>query len=150
MATPNVAGAAALVLQGHPGWNNAATRVDFVKAALMNNADDSDDAHGVTPYDPRLAGAGVVDALDASQAAVVATTADHTESLSYGYQPLNDGWSATKSFTVTNETGSTESFGLSSAFAEPDLGVTIDINDGAESVDRAGLRHGPGRRDPDP
>ncbi len=134
MATPNVAGAAALVLQGHPGWNNAATRVDFVKAALMNNADDTDGAHGVTPYDPRLAGAGVVDAFDASQAAVVATTADHTESLSYGYQALNDGWSATKSFTVTNGTGSSESFGLSSAFAEPDLGVTIDINDGADAV----------------
>ncbi|HTS15840.1 MAG TPA: S8 family serine peptidase, partial [Candidatus Sulfotelmatobacter sp.] len=134
MATPNVAGAAALVLQNHSEWQNVSTRVDYVKAALMNNADNSDDANGVTPYDPRLAGAGVVNANAASQAEVVATTADHTESLSYGYQALNDGWSATKSFTVTNMSGSGETYDFSSAFAEPDLGVTIDINDGADSV----------------
>ena len=135
MAAPNVAGAAALVLQAHSTWQNVSTRVDYVKAALMNNADDSSDAHGVTPYDPRLAGAGVVDAIDASQAAVLATTADHTESLSYGYQPLNDGWSQTKAFTLTNQSGSDQTYDLSTAFAEPDLGVTIDINDGADTVD---------------
>lgn len=135
MATPNVAGIAALVLQAHPEWTNVATRADFAKAAIMNNADDSADAHGVTPYDPRLAGAGVANADAAGITQVMATTADHTDALSYGYQPLNDGWSATKSFTVTNETGSTETFALSSAFAEPTLGVTIDINDGADTVD---------------
>ena len=135
MAAPNVAGAAALVLQNHSGWQNVATRVDYVKAALMNNADDSNGAHGVTPYDPRLAGAGTVDAFDASEAAVVATTADHTESLSYGYQPLNDGWTATKSFTITNQSGADQTYDFSSAFAEPALGVTIDINGGDTSVD---------------
>ncbi len=135
MATPNVAGIAALVLQAHPEWTNVATRADFAKAAIMNNADDSNDAHGVTPYDPRLAGAGVANADAAGITQVMATTADHTDALSYGYQPLADGWSATKSFTVTNETASTQTFDLSSAFAEPALGTTIDINDGAETVD---------------
>ena len=136
MAAPNVAGAAALVLEAHAAeWTNAATRTDLAKAALMNTADDTDDAHGVTPYDPRLAGSGVVDAAAATADLVMATTADHTESLSYGYQPLNDGWSQTKSFTVTNQSGSDQTYDFSSAFAEADLGVTIDINDGAESVD---------------
>ena len=135
MAAPNVAGVAALVLDAHPGWTNADTRADYAKAALMNTADDSNDAHGVTPYDPRFAGSGVVDAATATADLVLATTADHTESLSYGYQPLNDGWSATKSFTLTNQSGSEQTYDFSSAFAEPDLGVTIDINDGAESVD---------------
>jgi len=134
MATPNVAGIAALVLQAHPGWTNVATRADYAKAAIMNNADDSSDAHGVSPYDPRLAGAGVANADAAGIAEVVATTADHTDSLSYGYQPLNDGWSATKSFTVTNQSGADQTYDFSSAFAEPDLGVTIDINGGDPSV----------------
>lgn len=134
MATPNVAGIAALVLQAHPGWTNVATRADYAKAAIMNNADDSNDANGVTPYDPRLAGAGVANADAAGIAEVVATTADHTESLSYGYQPLNDGWSATKSFTVTNQSGSSQTYDFSSAFAEPDLGMTIQINGGDTKV----------------
>ena len=111
----------------------------------------ADDAHGVTPYDPRLAGAGVVDAVDASQAdLVLATTADHTESLSVRLPAAQRRLVPDQVLHVTNQSGSDQTYDFSTAFAEPDLGVTIDINDGADIGRRPGRWHRPGGRHPDP
>jgi len=70
MATPHVAGIAALVVRAHPAWTSAQ-----VKAAVMNTA-----THDVTTlpdggglkYGPQRVGSGRVDALDAVQAKVIA------------------------------------------------------------------------------
>ncbi|HXX60981.1 MAG TPA: S8 family serine peptidase [Candidatus Sulfotelmatobacter sp.] len=127
MAAPNVAGAAALVLQAHPGWTNAATRTDYVKAALMNTANDTTK---VADYDPRTAGAGAADAAAAAASQVLATTADHSEALAFGYQPASGGWSGTKTFTLTNQTAADETYDLSTSFAGSDLGATAAISVG--------------------
>ncbi|ROS25929.1 S8 family serine peptidase [Cellulomonas sp. PhB150] len=70
MATPHVAGIAALVVRAHPAWSSSQ-----VKAAVMNTA-----THDVTTkpdggglkYGPQRVGSGRVDALDAVNAKVIA------------------------------------------------------------------------------
>ncbi|WP_256583522.1 S8 family serine peptidase, partial [Pseudomonas sp. 2995-1] len=59
MSAPHVAGAAALVLEAHPEWS-----VDFVKAALMNTAENLFDADG-NLYSHNSQGAGSIRVLDA-------------------------------------------------------------------------------------
>ena len=131
MASPHTAGAAALVLQAHPGWTNIATRVDRVKAALMGTADAS--GSKIVGYDPRLNGAGVIDVSEAAVAVTGATTTDHNESLSFGYQQPNEPFSETKSFTIWNDSGSVVHYDLNSSFVGSDRGATIDIS--PDSVD---------------
>ena len=57
MASPQVAGAAALVLQAHPGWTTA-----HVKGAIVGSADPS----LVDPYTVRRVGSGIVNARKAA------------------------------------------------------------------------------------
>ena len=133
MASPLTAGTAALVLESHPGWlsGDVTRRVDRVKAALMGTADDTTKIVG---YSVRRAGAGVVDASAATAAQAMATTADHTESLAFGYQPLNDAYSESRLFTVWNESGSSVTYDLSSAFVGANQGAELDVNGGDASV----------------
>ncbi|MGZ6343915.1 MAG: cell wall-binding repeat-containing protein [Candidatus Limnocylindrales bacterium] len=125
MASPHTAGSAALVLQTHPGWTNMATRVDKVKAALMGTADAS--TAKILAYDPRIDGAGMIDLPKAANAVTYATTTDHNESLSYGYQPTNGELDQTKSFTIWNDSGSPVDYDLASQFVGSDRGALIDI-----------------------
>lgn len=131
MAAPNVAGAAALVLEAHTGWTNTALRTDYVKAALMNTANDTTK---IVNYDPRTAGAGAEDANAAAADQVLATTADHTEALAFGYQPADGGWSGTKAFTLTNQTASDVTYDLTHPFASDSLGATVSFQVGGEAA----------------
>ncbi|MFI5262162.1 MAG: S8 family peptidase, partial [Candidatus Limnocylindrales bacterium] len=135
MATPMVAGAATLVLQGHPAWTDATTRVDRVKAALMDSADDTTDSHGALDLDPFGLGAGVMDAQAAATASVLATTADHSEALGFGYQPTGSAWAADKPFTVTNQGATSEMYDISSTvLSGGGLGVVATVDGGATSI----------------
>lgn len=136
MASPHTAGAAALVLQAHPGWTNVATRVDRVKAALVGTADAS--GAKIVGYDPRLNGSGVIDVSKAAVAVTGATTTDHNESLSFGYQQPNEPFAQTKSFTIWNDSGSPVDYDLSSSFVGSDRGAELTITPDTVSVPAGG------------
>jgi minor extracellular serine protease Vpr len=105
MASPHVAGVAALALQAHPGWNR-----DDVRIAVVNTAD----ASQVNFYDPRNAGGGLVQPLPATRTAIVARgdTGTHCPprdsahcgegDLSLGALDLTSDFSATHSILVRN------------------------------------------------
>lgn len=94
MAAPMTAGAAALVIQAHPGWSPLR-----VKAALSNTADRS----SVAGYSFIRSGAGAIRADHAAAVDVIATTSDGTASLSYGYVQAGGAWSSAKTITITND-----------------------------------------------
>nr|WP_315613865.1 S8 family serine peptidase [Alkalihalobacillus sp. MEB130] len=72
MSAPHVAGAAALILEAHPDWS-----VEFVKAALMNTAENLYDAND-NLYPHNSQGAGSIRVLDAINAEVLVTPGSHS------------------------------------------------------------------------
>src|SRR5439155_21368184 len=85
MAAPHTSGSAALVIQAHPSWS-----AEAVKAALIDTANATASIPGgITPYNLRLAGSGVVSADKAASTAAYATTSGGTDTLSFGYEPHN-------------------------------------------------------------
>lgn len=124
MAVPHVAGVAALVHQARPSWTPAQ-----VKAALMNTADPT--VARIRGINQRVAGTGVVDAVRAVSTAVVATTADGTNALSFGYRPARAGLSPSKTFTITNHGATTATYDLTTEFnggPGADRGAVVDIS----------------------
>lgn len=80
MATPHVAGVAALVRQAHPGWSELAQRAAIVQTA---------DRVQKLGYAPRLDGSGVLQAVPAvATQAVVLGTLNNPEPLSYGFTEI--------------------------------------------------------------
>ncbi|HEX6355701.1 S8 family serine peptidase [Actinophytocola sp.] len=103
MATPHVAGAAAILAGAHPDWT-----ADRLKSALMSSADPTD---GLTAYEQ---GAGRVDV----PAALGATVSASPVSLGLGTAlfPHNDDQPIAKTVTYTNQ-----------GTAPVTLGVTVDV-----------------------
>ena len=135
MATPLVAGAAALTLEAHPGWTDPSTRAGLARAALISTADVNEDAHGAREFDPFRIGAGVVDAGAAAAATALLTTSDGTDELAFGYQPLAGAWTATKTFTVRNDGAASETYDVRQTSVQPGgLGLVVTLNDGNPTV----------------
>jgi hypothetical protein len=95
MATPHIAGVAALVRQAHPGWSELAQR-----AAITQTGD----RFQMVGYSARLAGTGVVQPLPATQTqAVVLGTANDPEPLSLGFTELTTlNYSAVRNIDIRN------------------------------------------------
>lgn len=72
MASPHVAGAAALLLEAHPDWG-----VDDVKAALMNTAENLYDATG-KPYPHNSQGAGSIRVVEAIGTETLVSPGSHS------------------------------------------------------------------------
>ncbi|MFF3713696.1 S8 family serine peptidase [Streptomyces phaeochromogenes] len=108
MATPHVAGAAALVAQAHPDWTG-----EQIKADLASTAKPMPDA------DAFQQGDGRVDAVRAVRQGVFATPA-----LSFGKFEDGDTEVATKDITFTNTTDKAVELKLSSSL--PDVAPTTD------------------------
>jgi minor extracellular serine protease Vpr len=104
MATPHVAGSAALAIQAHPHWE-----ADEVSTAVVNTAD----AAKITGYSARLGGNGLVQPYAATQTSVIARTEDGAPSVSFGVTELTRDFNDDERFIVENRDGGPASFAIS-------------------------------------
>ena len=104
MASPHVAGVAALVRQAHPDYTPEQVKSVIVGTAVQTK---------VVPYNSRIAGSGMVQPRRAVDAVVYALAQDGTASLSYGYDQRRMGaYTETLSFDLYNRGGRTEVYNL--------------------------------------
>jgi minor extracellular serine protease Vpr len=109
MATPHLAGSAAIVLQQHPTWTAAQVRSAIVNNATQGVLRDFRAGAVMNPADPNIVGGG----LDNLLAAVGATVALDPVSVSFGAVPSGSGVSKSVALTLTNVTGSAKTYALS-------------------------------------
>ena len=119
MACPMTAGIAALVKEAHPTWSGVQ-----IKAAIMNTANPALNVG----YNSRLAGTGVVQAQNAVNSSVLATTADALDSIAFGYVPGSGAYAAQKSFTLTNTGSSVATYNLSVVVNGSARGAVITVS----------------------
>jgi subtilisin family serine protease len=91
MATPHIAGVAALVRQANPTWSVA----DLSSAVVQTSSPTL-----MPDYSPRNEGAGLVQALAAVSTQAVVRTPD--DSVSFGFADLLSDYSSTRQLTVHN------------------------------------------------
>jgi minor extracellular serine protease Vpr len=93
MATPHVAGSAALALQAHPGWDP-----DDVRKAMVNAADPSQ----LLGFVPRRNGAGLVQPFAATRSTVVATSGNDEPNVSFGVAEFDRDFTGSKVIKLRN------------------------------------------------
>lgn len=95
MATPHVAGVAALARQAHPGWDERQ-----LSAAVVETAKPS----VLTDYTPSIEGAGGVQAVGAAytQAVVLADTKGGEHAVSFGFDEFTYGYQSQRDLVVVN------------------------------------------------
>ena len=123
LATPHVAGAAALVKQLHPAWTP-----DQVKSALMSSAD----LVFATPKKTDLAGAlaGGAGRVNLDRAGSVTATFSPA-SLTFGFKKLKPRSAITPAvatFTITNVTPTTGAYSLSGSHDDSSLSLGLSGN----------------------
>ncbi|HFD39999.1 MAG TPA: CHRD domain-containing protein, partial [Anaerolineae bacterium] len=118
MASPHVAGAAALVRQAHPDWSNA-----YIKSALMSTSKYMDIYldDGVTPAQPLDMGAGRLDLTHVTDPGIILSP----PSLSYGL--VMTGTTAVLSVTLTSVATQTEAYTLSTLYTGGGFTATTDL-----------------------
>jgi hypothetical protein len=117
MASPHIAGVAALLAEAHPGWDPV-----HIKAAMMNTAVDLvGGASGVLP----LQGAGRVDAYKAATTDVVAYADPKLVSLSWGLIEVLDTYTDTQVITLRNFSDMDRTFDVATLFTSIASGATL-------------------------
>jgi subtilisin family serine protease len=126
IATPQVAGAAALLRQLRPSWSPAQ-----IKVALMNAAVPTHDAAG-NLYPPSLAGAGRLDASRLFAWDLLAFDAEDPAavSLSFGTPWISRSRSFQKTLRITNAGHFTRTFRLAPVLAADEPGVQVEVSPG--------------------
>jgi subtilisin family serine protease len=111
MASPHVAGVAAIVRQAHPGWFG-----DELTAAIVNTGNPGAVA-GATPYRTSRAGTGLVQAFAAARTQVVAFAGNREPIANFGYFEGVENYTATRTIRLWNKgtTPVTFSVGTSNA-----------------------------------
>jgi subtilisin family serine protease len=110
MATPHVAGAAALTLQAHPDWET-----EDVRAAVVNTGDPgqlADPARNFG-YKTSRGGSGLVQPLAATRTQATAVAANGDTNLSFGFHETSGDFRGTRSFEVRNHGNAPVTFNLS-------------------------------------
>ncbi len=119
MSAPHTAGVAALVWQAHRSWTPMQ-----IKSLLMSTASPG----GVTGFDSRRVGTGLVQPLRASEAKTYAWTPNHLNSLHFGMNELAGGWTETREFKITNKTIKTVTYDLSLDLSTSARGASFSIS----------------------
>jgi minor extracellular serine protease Vpr len=137
MASPHVAGIAALVHAANPGWAPLA-----IKAAIVGTA--SAASTDINPYNVRTAGSGAVQARKAVDTVGYATTPDGTASLSYGYDPTGAAYSEPLVITLHNTSAAPITYNLTGAsiVSVSPSSVTVGANSTATVTATAALTVG--------
>ena len=106
MATPHVAGVAALAFQSHPGWSE-----QQLSAAVVETADPS----VLTDYTPSIEGAGGVQAVGAAytQAVVLADTTGGEHAVSLGFDEFLNRYQSRQRLLIVNNGGTPIVFNVS-------------------------------------
>jgi minor extracellular serine protease Vpr len=103
MATPHVAGSAALAIQAHPEWP-----AEDVAAAVVNTADSTQ----LAGYSPQLGGNGLVQPFGATQTSVIARADDGTPSVSFGVAEFTRDFNDEEKITLENHGRSSATFAV--------------------------------------
>jgi subtilisin family serine protease len=126
MATPHVAGSAALALKAHPKWS-----VDDVRIAVEETADPTQ----VVGYTPRSAGSGVVQPLAATRTSVVARGDTGPEAnLSLGAVEFQDDFSALHVIKVKNVEKAAATFNVTATAVSGAAAHTVAVTPSTISV----------------
>ena len=122
MATPHIAGSAAVVIEQHPEWSAADVRSSIVNTAVRGVLTDA--LTGETILDnPNIIGAG----LENLHNAVQATVSLNPVSIAFGGVPSGSGQSRGETIVLKNLSGSTATFDL--AIDDPFAGgVTYSLS----------------------
>jgi minor extracellular serine protease Vpr len=108
MATPHLAGTAAVVEQQHPTWTSAQVRSAIVNTATEGVLTKSKAIHTVET-DPLVTGSGQEDVLEALAAKVALSSV----STSFGAVPSGSGKTLTKQVVLTSLDGAAHTYALS-------------------------------------
>jgi len=120
MASPHVAGAAALVLQANPEWS-----VEDVKAALMNTAEEVIDPGTGQAYPHNTQGAGSIRVVDAIKTDTLATPGSH----SFGVFDKNKGKQVEKQqFTIKNLSSERKTYSFKVDMGENSKAVKVSTS----------------------
>lgn len=138
MATPHVAGLAALVKKAHPVWGP-----DRIKQQIMNTAviDIVTGGSESIPYGPARSGTGRVNALSAvtSTTTIASVENDDLVSASFGVVEVGDEpFSATRTIRIRNEGTSTRDLSLAYEARTQTPGVRYELSDDSVSVTAGG------------
>ena len=120
MATPHIAGVAALVRQAHPTWSSQDQR-----AAILQTGDPS----LLKSYQVRLGGAGVVQPFPAVETqAVVFAPDDNMFNLSFGEAEMTRDFRDSRDLTIVNHGNKPVNFSLSSVQLSGAGPATVTFN----------------------
>jgi subtilisin family serine protease len=109
MASPHVAGVAALVQQAHPNW-----KPGQVKAAIVNSGDPG----SIAGYRTHTAGSGFVNAAAAAHTKVIAYADDQLTSVSFGLQEFSKDFKGEKTIKLRNDGNADATFNVAALLAQ--------------------------------
>ena len=131
MASPHVAGVAALTRQAHPTWT-----VEDIKAAILNTGDPAQ----VANYRTSRGGTGLVQPQKSTTTQVVARASgdEFAISVNFGYEELLANYSKTREITLKNNGATAATFGVAQANATTSTAHSVVLSAPSVTVPAGG------------